>query len=282
MNISLKDGRNLGYAEYGDPTGKPVFFFHGTPGSRYFHPPDEITSHLGVRLITTDRPGYGESTFQPRRRILDWPDDVAQLADALGIAKFAVVGHSGGGPHSLVCAYALPQRVTVAATLSGAGPADAPGATDDMTALNKFAFKYGKFLPWAIGRPLTWFFFRQRCADPAKAMEHETGHRPDADEELMSRPDVRELCLQTELEAFRPGLKGMSWDVRLITRPWGFQLEEIQVPVQIWHGSMDNVTSVAMAKYMAGKISNSRLTLCPEEGHMLLLPHWQEILSQLI
>jgi len=74
--ITLKDGRKLAYAEYGEPAGKPVFFFHGTPGSHFFHPPDGITQKMGVRLITVDRPGYGLSTFLPKRRILDWPGDI--------------------------------------------------------------------------------------------------------------------------------------------------------------------------------------------------------------
>jgi pimeloyl-ACP methyl ester carboxylesterase len=279
--IILKDSRTLAYAEYGDPRGKPVFFFHGTPGSRLFRPPDEVTKKAGVRLITTDRPGYGLSTFQPGRRLLDWPADIAQLADALGIDKFCVTGHSGGGPHTLACAFGLPDRVLAAATLSGAGPVDAPGATDGMTALNKFGFKFGRYMPWPVGRAITWMIFRERCADPAKAMDREIGTRPPADEELMSRPELRELCLQTEREAFRPGLKGMSWDIRLITSPWGFRLEEIRIPVQLWHGTVDNLTSVPMAQHMAGKIPNGRLTIFPDEGHMLLIPRWEEMLAAL-
>jgi pimeloyl-ACP methyl ester carboxylesterase len=279
--IILKDGRTLAYSEHGNPHGKPVFFFHGTPGSRFFHPPDEVTTRLGVRLLTTDRPGYGESAFQPGRSLLDWPNDIAQLADSLGIEKFAVVGHSGGGPHTLACAFALPERITVATILSGAGPVDAPGATNGVTLMNKLGFKFGQYIPWPIGRAITSLVFRERCANPAKYMDNDKT-RPPADEEIIGRPEIRELCVKTEVEAFRFGLKGMAWDVRLITRPWGFPLEEIEVPVRIWHGTADNVTSIRMAQYMAGKIPNSQLTICPDEGHMLLIPHWAEILSQLI
>jgi pimeloyl-ACP methyl ester carboxylesterase len=279
--IRLPDTRTLAYAEYGDTQGKPVFFFHGTPGSRFFRPPDEITTRLGVRLICIDRPGYGESTFQPGRHILDWPADIAHLADALNINKFAVAGHSGGGPHTLACAFSLPERITAAVTLSGAGPVNAPGATDDMTTLNKFGFKFGRFLPWPVSRLVTWFIFHERCADPEKAMDREIGLRPPADDVLIARPEVRQICLQSEVEAFRPGLKGMSWEVRLITRLWGFRLKEIRPPVHLWHGTADNVTSVSMARYMAGKIPNSNLILCEGEGHLLLFPHWEEILTQL-
>src|SRR4030042_1974723 len=127
-SIVLWDGRHLAYAEYGDPRGKPVFLFHGIPGSRIFRPPpDDLTAANGVRLITVDRPGYGGSDFQPGRRILEWPADVCALADVLGLERFAVCGHSAGGPYVLACAAFIPQRLTAAGVISGLGPVDAPG-----------------------------------------------------------------------------------------------------------------------------------------------------------
>ena len=113
-------------------------------------------------------------------------------------------------------------------------------------------------------------------------MDRENGHRPAADDALIVQPEVREACLQSELEAFRPGMKGFAWDSRLITRPWGFQLEEIKAPVFLWHGTADDLTSVPIAKYMAGKIPNGKLTICEGEAHLLLFPHWEEILTTLI
>jgi pimeloyl-ACP methyl ester carboxylesterase len=277
---TLSDGRSLAFEEYGDLQGKPVFFFHGAPGSRTFHPRDELTRRLGVRLITTDRPGYGQSTFQPGRRLLDWPNDIAQLADSLGIRRFAIAGHSGGGPYALASAYALTDRVTVTATLSGVGPIETPGATEGMFPNNKFAFKYGRYFPWFIGRAIVGVILHERCTDPAKAFDHDKTHPP-SDQALMDQPEIREMCINSEVEAFRHGIDGMAWDVRLITSPWGFPLEEIQVSVQIWHGTVDNAASIRMAKYMAENIPKSHLNICPDEGHMLLLSHWEEILTQL-
>jgi pimeloyl-ACP methyl ester carboxylesterase len=280
--ITLHDGRILAYAEYGDPGGKPVFFFHGTPGSRLFTPPGDGTTRQGVRLICTDRPGYGASTFQRGRRLLDWPQDICELADALGMDKFSIVGHSGGGPYTLACAYALPDRVRSAATLSGAGPVDTPGVSEGMISLNSFGIKYGRYIPWPLFFGITWFAYRQRCADPAKFMQSEIGKRPPADDAIFGNPEVFDLCLRTEREAFRNGLHAMAWDAHLITCPWDFPLEKIMPVVHIWHGSADNVTSLNMARYMAGKIPNSRLNICEDEGHMLLIPHWEEVLSALI
>jgi pimeloyl-ACP methyl ester carboxylesterase len=282
MQHTLADGRTLGYAEYGDPNGTPVFFIHGSPGSRLFRPPDEVTKRLGVRLICAERPGYGDSTFQPNRRILDWPNDIASLADALKIDTFAVVGHSGGGPHTLACAYALPQRVKAAAVIAGAGPADAPGATEGMSRLSWFAFKFGQYLPWSMGYAITKQVFKEAAADPTKAIDRDKDTRPLVDNKIFDIPEIRELCIQSDTEAYRHGLLAFAWDIRLITRPWGFELGKIKVPVRLWHGTVDNSTSIAMARYMAQKIPNGKLTVCDGEGHMLLIPRWEEILKTLI
>ena len=279
--ITLHDGRTLAYAEYGDPHGQPVFFFHGIPGSRLFRPPDEVTTRLGVRLITTDRPGSGLSTYQPRRRILDWPGDLIQLADRLGIQKFHVAGHSGGGPYALVCAYALPERIIAAASLSGAGPVDAPDATRDMSAINKFGATIGRFTPWPLWRLLVWFLYRKGHDDPAYLFERGASERPRADTEVLNGTGVLELNYASQSEALRQGTRGFALEARLLVIPWGFRLEEISVPVHIWHGSDDVDTPVAMAKAVAARLPNSHLTICPGEAHMLLFPHWEEILSQL-
>ena len=100
----LGDGRTLAYALWGDPDGETVMLFHGAPGSRLFTPDPEITAEAGVRLITVDRPGYGGSDRLSVRQILDWPNDVLQLADLIEAPRFSVVAHSSGGPYALACA----------------------------------------------------------------------------------------------------------------------------------------------------------------------------------
>jgi len=147
--IRLPDGRRLGYAEYGDLTGKPVFFFHGWPSSRLFlRSQAAVTAAQGVRVIACERPGFGLSDFQPKRQLLDWPVDVLALADALGIDRFAVAGHSGGGPYAAACAFKIPSRVTAAAIISGLAPLDCPQATGDMMAANRLFFGLARRLPW--------------------------------------------------------------------------------------------------------------------------------------
>src|SRR4030042_1364722 len=111
--IQLRDGRRLGFADFGDPKGKPIFYFPGGLGSRLqVQPTDAQPLKAGVRLIAVDRPGMGLSDFKRGRKIIDWPEDVRQLAEALALDQFAVMGVSAGGPYALACAYRIPERLT--------------------------------------------------------------------------------------------------------------------------------------------------------------------------
>jgi pimeloyl-ACP methyl ester carboxylesterase len=282
MKLTLPDHRTLAYAEYGNLNGLPVFFFHGIPGSRIFRPPDAITAKMGVRLICIDRPGYGLSNFQLHRQILDWPTDVAVLADQLGIDRFAVAGHSGGCPYVCACAYALPERITRTAILSGMGPADAPGALDNIVATNAAGLRFGRYIPWALWYPLMWAFYHEGRDHPEKIMKPDKKHPGNPDDAVFANlPGVLENCRASTREAFRQGLRGHAWEAYLLVRPWGFRLEDIQSPVYIWHGEADLDTSIHMGRYMAKTIPNCRATFCPGEGHLLLMNHWREILAVL-
>ena len=236
---------------------------------------------MGIRLIAFDRPGYGESTFQPGRRILDWPADVIELADELGLEKFAVAGHSGGGPYTLACAYAFPQRVSLAAVLCGAGPCGIPHATDGMNLMSRLAFCYGRYIPWWLWHRLVSFVYRRKLHPTTAPPSRKRSRRSPADAAQWDLLEVRETCGISEQEAFRPGLEGFAWDARLMVRPWGFRLEDIRVPVWLWHGTADNITPPSMAHFMASRIPKCEATYCPDEGHLLIFPHWKEILSQI-
>src|SRR5205823_6605134 len=122
---SLSGGRRLGYADWGDPDGRPLLFFHGTPASRLaVEWADGSAAEHGIRLLSLDRPGHGLSDPAPGRSLLDWARDIDAFADALGLERFAVAGWSGGGPYVLACAYALTDRLADAVVLSGCGPLD--------------------------------------------------------------------------------------------------------------------------------------------------------------
>jgi pimeloyl-ACP methyl ester carboxylesterase len=276
----LNDGRTLAYAQCGDLDGKPVFFFQGAPSTRFFHPDGVLAAQMGARLITIDRPGFGASTFCPDRKVLDWPDDVVALAEHLGINRFAVAGISGGGPYAAACACKIPQRLTHVAILGGFGPVYLAEMTEGMPRERRFAIWLVRYAPWLL-RPLFWAF-RHPGRNPERFFERYTAHNSASDRAYLDRPEVRAMLVNSYRESVRQGVRGFAWEIVILTRPWGFRLEDIEIEVHIWHGDEDWSTPVVMAYAMTDAIPNSRLTVLSGEGHFLLFRHWEEILEDLL
>ena len=277
LTVRLCDGRTLGYAEYGDPAGKPVFFFHGFPGSRLEaamgH--DAAAKH-GGRLICIDRPGFGLSDFKPGRTLLDWPEDVTDLAAALGIDRFGVAGVSGGGPYVAACAYAMPQRLTGAYIISGVGPFDAPGATDGMSRQNKILFSLGRHAPW-LGGLVIRVMARAAKNPSGKFMDQMAKSMPEPDRAILRQPKIRAIFLDDVREAFRQGARGGIHELRVYSRPWGFRLEDITAPVHLWQGTADRNVAPPMGRYQASAIPDCKATFYEGEGHLLIVTHIDEI-----
>ena len=278
--IRLPDGRALGYAEYGDPAGKPVIFFTGAPSSRFLHPPTEPTEALGARLIVLERPGFGLSDFQPRRTLLDWPDDVATATDALGIERFATAGISAGGPYAAACAYKIPQRLTKVAIISGVGPMDLPGALEEMPKVRQLGTRVARTAPWFL-TPILWLVSNPH-RDPERFYERMLSGNSDADRALLSRPEMKAMLLRNYLEATRAGMRGFARESIIVSNPWGFSPADIAVPVYLWHGEDDANVSLSAARHLAETIPNCQARFLPGEGHWLILRHWEKILSELL
>jgi pimeloyl-ACP methyl ester carboxylesterase len=283
QTIRLRDGRLLGYAEFGDPSGIPLIFCHGWGDSRLTrHPDDARTAARGIRLITVDRPGFGLSDFQPRRTLLDWPTDVAALADALDLDRFALLGHSGGGPHVLACAVALPDRLTAVGVACGFAPMDRPDALAGMSRQMQQGVGLFSRMPW-MARLLFASLPRQYRRNPERAFEQQFGHGlPDSDRAVLARPDVHANVLAGAVEALRPGSRGLAHEAPLfLGQAWGFRPEAIGIPVWLWYGDADSIVPLQMGRYLANAIPHSELTLYPGEGHMLHITHWDEIIGTL-
>jgi pimeloyl-ACP methyl ester carboxylesterase len=155
--IRLGDGRALAYAEWGDRQGAPVLLFHGTPMSRLWCPDENVTAASRVRLLTIDRPGIGRSDVLPRRTFGDWPGDVAEFGDVLGIDEFGVVGWSAGGPYAAACAARIPDRLTGVAigacrALSRFNFAENPAAREELPADDRRLFELAQEDPEAAAR----------------------------------------------------------------------------------------------------------------------------------
>jgi pimeloyl-ACP methyl ester carboxylesterase len=277
--VRLRDGRALAYAEYGDPRGTPVLYFHGDPSCRLMHPDPGVSRSLGIRLLTIDRPGFGRSDPKPGRSLLDWADDVVEFADALALPRFAVAGASGGGPFVAACAYMLPERITRAAILGGAGPVEA-GSFAGMALERRAGYWMARHAPTLLRLSIQWA--RDPRRNPERFLVRYTHHNPAADQALLRRPEIRAMFVETYQEATRQGIGAFVWEVCLAARPWGFRLADIRVPVAIWHGSLDNSTPLGMAQAMARSIPDSSLHILPGEGHLFFLSRWNEIGEDLL
>jgi pimeloyl-ACP methyl ester carboxylesterase len=279
--LALSDGRELGYAAYGPDDGDPLFLFHGTPGSRYVRVPDtSILADHGVRQVTLERPGFGLSTFDPDRELLDWPDDVVEAADALGYEEFAIVGGSGGGPFVLACAARIPERLTHVGVMGGLGPLDAPGATEGMELTNRLGFRLAR-VPLVL-RPFLWLRIRKIRSDPEGFVDGWADSASAPDAAILGRPDVRAVFRESFPESVRQGTKAPLTETRIHVSPWGFDLEEIPVHVDLWHGGEDTFTPEAMARHVAEAVPSAELHRYPEEGHLLHYEHFDEMLSTLL
>jgi pimeloyl-ACP methyl ester carboxylesterase len=282
--IKLRDGRWLAYTEYGDPTGAPVFYFHGTPGSRLEpHPDADRIAALKVRVIVADRPGYGLSDFQRGRKLLDWPADVAQLADALRLERFAVLGLSGGGPHAMACAYGLTGRVTRAALVSSPSPMDAPGIFEGMAAMNRQSFALDRRLPWPLLRLMYQLQGRAIQRAPEKLVQALHAQMSAPDQQVLDDPGIRQAFVEDIGAAYRAGTRAHAWESRIIARDWGFRPHDIRAETQLWHGETDTLAPVAMGRYLAATIPGCRATFFPTEGHLsTYFNHFEAILAALV
>jgi len=287
QTITLRDGRTLGYAEYGDPHGKPVLEFHGWPSCRlegWVY--DEAGKKLGARVIAIDRPGFGLSTYKNRYRIIDWPKDVAEFADALGLGKFAALGISSGAPYVLACARFIPERLTVCALVSGLAPLKVEGEKIDPKAhIIKTELQIAGLASTAplAARLIFWWFARAAQKDPDKAISSTTKGMPPSDIALLEDDAAKQQYHETFAETMRQGTKGPIASVALEVKPWGFRLEEVPMHISIWQGEADNLAFPAGARYMSSKLPDCELHMIPDAGHITVVAtHAEDVLREVL
>jgi pimeloyl-ACP methyl ester carboxylesterase len=216
-------------------------------------------------MIALDRPGMGLSDYQPRRRLMDWPDDVLQVAAALGLDRFGVLGISGGGPYAAACAWKLPDRLTGAGIVSGLASLDVPGVIAGMSRRNRLSLQLVGRLG-VLRRVLMAEMAVSVRRRPDRVLERGVGAA--VDKQYLGRPDVRKILVESLSEAFRSGSRGPAWEMGLYARPWGFRLEDIRTPVYLSHGEQDANAPVTMGRYLATVIPECRATFYPGEGHL--------------
>jgi pimeloyl-ACP methyl ester carboxylesterase len=278
--IRLADGRRLAFRNATAASGIPVLFLHGLPSSRLMRPDAEATAELGARLITFDRPGFGQSDARPGHSLMDTADDIVALIDSLGLDKVFVAAPSGGGPTALAFAYRAPDRIRAVALIGAVAPIDGPGALAGITFERRVGFWLARRMPgvlrWVISRRLR----------PGQDMEaffvSYTKHNPPVDQAILALPAIREMFLASYAESLRQGVGSFAWELHLAARPWGFPLSEIRVPVAVWHGGKDNSIPPVMGERIARAIPGAQLYLLPQESHLFFLSRWREILGNLL
>jgi len=277
--VRLRDGRRLGYAERGTPDGFAVLDFHGNPGSRLsFWGSDELIRSSGVRLISVDRPGIGLSDPQPHRSVRDWPSDVIQLTDVLGLEGFAVMGHSVGAAYAAACAHDLPERVSAIGLVSPIIPLDSPQAFDELGKPGQWLLARDR--PRVLRVSIRFLFLMARIAPNIARWVFGAKSTP-AEKAISSRPDVLERALASAREATRQGALGLVEDMRVVMRPWGFDPAEIGVPLFVWQGDEDSSIRESWGDWWAHTVPGARLVRCPGEGHLLIEERIGEILDTL-
>jgi pimeloyl-ACP methyl ester carboxylesterase len=278
--VSTSDGRTLAVEDAGDRGGRPVMVHVGTPGGRRLYGPRTLADaeRRQLRLISYDRPGYGDSTPQPGRSMADCAGDVRAICAALGIDRLAMWGLSGGGPHVLACAALLPGLVTAAAALAPPAPYDAEGM-DWLSGFSEEAIDEARLTltDQAAARVL---FQKEReeilAAPPAQVALNLRARMPGADLTLLTDEVV---SIQ---QAMAPGIEG-AWDdcVAQLT-PWGFDVAQISIPVLLLHGGQDRAVPFSHGQWLASHIPGVETWFFDDEGHALREGHIEDVHAWLV
>jgi pimeloyl-ACP methyl ester carboxylesterase len=282
--VTLGNGASVALSEYGDPGGVPIFFCHGWPSSRTMAElADDAARDLGVRIISPDRPGIRDSQFQPNRRLIDWPALLAEIADQLGIERFRLLAISGGAPYAYASAWRTPERVEKIAVVSGAPP------LDELTDLDGLLPIHRRMLTLRASRPglLKPLFYLAR---PFVAMRMPIRLRPlllkflqPCDANVLRESRAFEVCFESARQAWRSSAKGVMADAEIYATPWGFPLEDVRVPIALWHGTNDRTFAPRLAEAVAARLPNCEFHLVDGAGHYSLpIRYIHQILEDLM
>jgi pimeloyl-ACP methyl ester carboxylesterase len=279
MEVNRGDGSVITYEVAGEPDAAPVLFCHGLADSRLsarlF---SQVARELGLRVVAPDRPGTGGTDPRRLRRLADWAEDAALVLDAVRADSAAVLGVSGGGPFAAACAARMPGRVR---SLTLVSPLGLPGwPTRGMAAGERLSLEIARHAP-AFGG---WFLGRLAALErrsPELFLRLATSEMPDIDRRALQQPGVRDPFLANYVEAFRHGSWGVAQDLRVLTRPWGFELGSIGVPTSIHHGDADTTVPPQHARLYAREIPDAQLRLHPGQGHFSIFGAIREMLAPL-
>ena len=268
----LPTGRRLGFAEFGDPSGALVLWFHGTPGGRRQFPllGRRAAEKLGLRVVVVGRPGTGLSDAHPYEAMADWAADVAHVADALGAERLGVVGLSGGGPYALACAAVPPLsgQVAAVAVLGGVVPSVGPDAI--ATGAIELARRFAPVLS-VLRRPLAEAVYA--VLQPVIPLAHYAcqayaSSTPEGDRRVLEDPEMEGMFIDDLVLLGKGHFQAFVDDARLFGRDWGFRLADVAAPVRWWHGDADHIVPLRDAQAAVDLLPDAELVMRSEESHL--------------
>lgn len=276
------DGLRICYSEFGNPNGKPLFFFHGSPGSRlealYLH---ELALEYGYRVIAPDRPGMGESDYKPVRSWLDYPEDIIQLASHLKISKFGVLGISGGGPAMFSCAYKIPKMLEFVIGFSVWAPNINGELYKHLAPIDRYFNRLDR-IPFVFQILYAMMGIVVKVQSGKKLMMNFKSSMCEADLEFVKNNEEMVKLLARDIkESFKHGSKGPARDAILQYRDWGFDLSKLTVPIRLYHGTADKFVPFSFAKAIHRVLPNSSLRIYPNEGHYSLMNRFDDVFQDL-
>jgi pimeloyl-ACP methyl ester carboxylesterase len=268
--FTTRHATRMAYHEYGDPNGLPIIFFHGTGSHVHGMLLHKPALEYGFRIIAPDRPGVAQSDFRPGWTVLEYAQDIAGLADSLGIDKFGAIGISGAGPSLMASAYTIPERLTCVVDLACAMPVYAdPEMASYLGTADRFYARIGTRLPLSLFKiPFSLLGIMQRVMKSPKsfAKMFDSSLCP-ADKELFKIPDLQYMLMRDFQELFRNGSTGPAYDAQTVYKEWGFSLSDIKIHIEIFQGTADIFIPKKFSEYLAKKAPDTRLNLIEGQGH---------------
>jgi pimeloyl-ACP methyl ester carboxylesterase len=277
--VRLGDGRSMGYVQYGDPGGFPIVNAHGGMACRLdVAAAAPVAETTGVRLISPDRPGIGLSDPHPNHTVTDWARDVAELLDQMGIDRFGVMGWSMGGQYAAAVGYVLRQRVTRVAIIAGALPLTEPGVFDQLPTMDRVYTRLSQRAPWLARLSFRAMALMARFTPTlyGRMAARELGP---ADAAVLGEDGFVRFARMSHEALRRPA--GEVEEYRAWARPWGFAPEDLDIPVDIWFGSEDELVPRPWSHELAGRIRGATLNIRPG-GHFMAHLHYREIFETLL
>lgn len=280
--ITLRDGRTLAFEEYGTPDGDPCILMHGFSDSRLVrNPDDDLTAELGVRIIAPDQPGVGHSSRLHGRTLRQFSDDIAQLADALGLDTFGVAGHSAGSAYAMAVAHFLPHRVTGVTLAAPIAPLDTPGFMDMVASRELGAMaRLQRLRLGAIVRGALWFAARSARRDAGAFLEYLAALDKSDRATFLDRSDQRRMFEASFTAGFRQG-GGGPYDMFVALLSWGFEPRQIKQPVSLFYSTSDDLIRPTMPRHLADELPDCHATAWEGAGHYGFVDRerWVEFVS---